>query len=456
MGEVGTTVLFQVPVSGAGFPNASGFGVEGGGILAVWIFEYSRASAEEVALSTAEAFSSRTAESYEILEPQLLTIDGHPAAQVDATSTDYFGRYISMKYDDEIVVTVEQIGSQEQVQRATPIMLEMFTTLRPSGVPLPDSDVAVSPELTQSHTRQADQTSFSAPGNWLIEETESYTLLTAPNGVTVGISSEPVGSEGNIVMATIAIITESLTRQVPNIELDPVEEFEVNSRPAARVVGRDGELAFNFWVLNLGGEIVGHISVIGPPNAVREVEPTVFAIAETITSGQVSDHFVETGSLVFTESITSEDGAFTIDYAADWSALSIDNFIVLSTPDIDLTGDVTVMNSGEFIIIVQNNLEFLADQTGLEFPQISDAATIARLVAQHADESGNPQSTEKLTINGRSASLVYGPDGDVDSVLLIFQMDDGELGSLNARIASGEMDIWFNTFLAIASSLSPR
>jgi hypothetical protein len=35
-------------------------------------------------------------------------------------------------------------------------------------------------------------------------------------------------------------------------------------------------------------------------------------------------------------------------------------------------------------------------------------------------------------------------------------MDDGELGSLNARIASGEMDIWFNTFLAIASSLSPR
>jgi hypothetical protein len=285
--DAGPSILFSAPIGGTGEPNTSGIAVEGGATLVQWRFIASDASPAAAAQAAAEDFVGADTDLYNITEPLHLTINGHAAAQVDTTSLIMLQRFISMEIDEETAVVVEMLGLGDSVVRVAPITLAMLATVRESGAPLPDSSPVVTPALMQNHLREADQTSFSAPADWFIEETDNFTLLTAPNGVTVGISSEPLPDLDDIVLDTITLISDNLLRQLPGVELSDIEEFEVNNQRAARVTGMDNGIYFGFWAIGLSSEVVGHISVIGPPEDVSELEAIIFAIAETITSGQV-------------------------------------------------------------------------------------------------------------------------------------------------------------------------
>ena len=325
------------------------------------------------------------------------------------------------------------------------------------ALPLPalaqDEEV---PPLTQHHTREQDLTSFSVPETWLIREQDTFALMIAPNGVTVGISSSPYLGSDDMVLESIEGIQFSLLQSYPDIVLSDIEEVEVNSRRAARVAGIDEGKYLGYWAIDLGGEVVGYLSVNGPPADVADLELTIAAVAATITSGQVSSDYGEEETFQFTESITTNDGSLTVAYAADWVAVADEDFIVFASPGVDLEDLPRDLGKGQFVLIVQNSLTVLEEQTELDLDVSTDPATIARALAREAESNGYERTLEKLTINGRAVALVHGPIGETDSAVLIIEQADGTLGHVNARLSPGGLDELFNVLLTIGASLSPR
>jgi hypothetical protein len=450
-----TSVIFSTPIASTGQPNASGIAMEGGSLSVWWAFEDGGTPAAEAALELANIFYEDGEDLYELSGPQAISINGRTAAQVDLESFVFFHRFIAMEIDEEKLATVFMLGSREQITTATPITFDMLATVRASGDPLPESAPVVTPALTQHHTREADQTSFSYPDGWGLEEQNNFTLLIVPNGVTIGISSDALPGYDDVVLETISSKRDGLTAGVPGVLVGDIEEIEVNGQRAARVAGLDGDIYYGFWSIDLGGNVVANISVIGEAAGVDEIQSAIQAIAESITSGLVERAALPSeGPLALTDSVTVEDGSFSLRHPAEWDALPNENTIILVSAA--FSGLDSVQEDGEVVVLVQNSLEYLSSESALELPENIDVSTAARAIARAAEENGTQQAIEKLVIHDLSASLLYGAEDDIATIILIFELSDGTLASMLAIMQSDDFQNLRPTLLAIAETVENR
>ena len=446
-GGNGKVFLFSAPIGGTGVPNAEGFSVEGGATVVFLTFEANGDSAEAKALAAAEEFATEDS-TFELGDPQALDINGRVGSQVDVTSMFFINRYIGMEVEGGVVVTVEILGFEEGVTRTTPIVMAMLATVRESGTPIPENVTVAGPPLPQSHLREADQTRFNYPADWGLQEQENFTLLIVPNGVTVGISSDYLPGLDDVVDDTITFKRERLSAGIPGTTLGEPEAFEVNGQRAASVFGLDGETYYGFWSIDLGGNVVGNISIIGDRRGVVEIESTIFAIAETITSGQVAEGAVSAGdAIALTETATSDDGTLSVQHPDGWEVQSLDDAIIL------FGGPDAASGGGELFIMVQSSLDFLAENIGLDLPDDVDATIAAREISVNAEANGAQLTVEKVEINERAASVLYGTDGDAGSVIVLFELEDGSVAALMAGLPDSAYEDLRPLLLAIAKSV---
>ena len=143
-----------------------------------------------------------------------------------------------------------------------------------------------------------------------------------------------------------------------------------------------------------------------------------------------------------TESITTEDGDYIVDYPSGWDVFEGGGLIGISNrPDVDIDD----MQSGDMagLIVPPTAIDFLG------FEQ-SDTPQFAATIMENDDSGVTPSSQVLIDLGSKEGFRVDFNDEELDSMVMFFEVDGG-LAAIIGNTLPGEMGDYATTLYAIAA-----
>lgn len=451
----GEEIIFDAPIFGIGQevqPPSEGMTV----MFTVHSRGKNSKTAEALAREEAEAFAEPPIAPS---PPQNLLLNTYPLAIVDVLGGILVTRHIVMDLQERNYVRVYLAGTLEQFFTATPLVLDILNTVRLADDTAPITPYMLSLPDSTAHARPNAWIVFEHPSDWQPEEMDTHTLLTAPNGVTVGISGEPLSPEipdsPSVPRNRVEEVIGLVQRDIPNITASGVVDFTVQGFPAARVyMTDDTELAFGYIVRGLEDTVYANITVVGEPQAVLSIDPTVLAIVHSISLATTVQPETPDSVFTLTQQFTSSDGSLIFKYPGEWVTYDSDAVVVLSNNDgLIQSGDLNNLQTGDIVIF------FIRDVSGLPeyaLSALNDDPTPMEIVTALSAESeaaGIPITREKVVLGGHSSAVSYGSDEAFDLLDIAIQMENGSITTLLVFFTSGGLELYKDTVLAVADTV---
>ena len=427
-------------------------------VFASWVFDGPGDTAEEVATSLADEFLDADSNTFKLTETQSFEIAGRAAAQLDIVSDPALHqRFIGMEYEDTATVLIWLVGEIDQIDSVASTSIEMLATMRPMGQGVPEAAVLGDVPLpTLTHTRPADQITFEYPSTWVVTERDDYSLVYVPSDVNINIWREQIPNGIDTLEAILDYASELLVQELPDVPFGDAETFKLETgRAALRSAGVDAERRYEFWIIDIGDGAASAALVLGPPDAVAELESALLALWGSVGVASEDELAASVSNIVLSETISSEENRFTVDYPEGWVAFPGDGMILIATSLESLGSATEGLLPGDVFLMVDDGLGIIAGG-GLVQEIPSDTSPDQVALAIQAVMGGQSQSEiffEELTIGNRPAALVLSPEPLLDNFVLIFEAPDGSLASLIAIVPSGELDDRRPVLIAIAESL---
>ncbi len=449
----GETVLFTAPIFGPGQgaqPPSEGIAV----MFTIHTRGKNSKTAEELARAEAESF----AESGSLPSPsQNLLLNTSPLAIVDVLGDILDARYIAVDLQEGNYALVWLAGTVEQFFTATPLVLDILNTVRLAEDTTPITPYMLSLSDSTAHARPNAWIVFEHPADWQAEEMDTHTLLTAPNGVTVGISGEPLSPDipdsPSVPRNRVEEVVGLVQRDIPNVIASEVIDFTVQGFPAARVYMTDNtELAFGYLVRGLEDTVYANITVVGEPQAVLSIDPTVLAIVHSISLTPTVQP--EDSVFVLTQQFTASDGSLIFKYPADWFTYDSDDVIILSNNDaVVQSGDLNTMQTGDIVIFFIRDVSSLPDYALSALNDDPTPMEIVTALSAESEAAGIPITREKILLGGHSSAVSYGSDEAFDLLDIAIKMENGSITTLLVFFTAGGLDLYKDTVLAVADTV---
>jgi hypothetical protein len=225
----------------------------------------------------------------EINDPIEYRITGKSAAQVDTTSALFNFTYLALELAPDTYLVMSLAGTPDQIAAVIPIVLEVFNTARYKGDSTPIKGLVLETILPESYSSSALLVNFNYPANWTVEETETYVLVTAPSGYSIGLSQYefyedevPAGVE-NLSEYEVVTTLEQILEQVPESSATEVITFELQGRSAAQAALQDSSGGYlGLLTVQFNDATVGRITIVGTPVQVAQMNQIVMGIAASL------------------------------------------------------------------------------------------------------------------------------------------------------------------------------
>ncbi|MBZ0308144.1 MAG: hypothetical protein K8I82_18910, partial [Anaerolineae bacterium] len=338
---------------------------------------------------------------------QNLLLNSNPLSIVDVMGEGMDARYMAVDLQQGNYALVGLMGALEQFFIATPLVLDILNTVRLAEETAPMTPYVLSLPESTAHTRPNAWIRFEHPTDWRAEEMDTHTLLTLPNGVTVGISGEPLSPDipdspavpRNRVEEVIGLVQ----RDIPDVTASEVVDFTVQAFPAARVYMTDNaQLGFGYIVRGLDDTVYANITVVGEPTFVMSIDPTILAVIHSISLASTAESSVFSLSQQF----TSSDGSLLFKYPGGWYTYDNEGVVILSNNDtLVQSGDLNNLQTGDIVIF------FVRDVTGL--PEYALSALnedptpmeIVTALSAESEAAGITLIREKILLGGHSSAV---------------------------------------------------
>lgn len=227
----------------------------------------------------------------EVSDPIAYRLTGRPAAQINSVNMIFSFSHIVLQIAPDTYLVAMLTGSIDQIVAATPIVLEVLNTARYQGDTTPLKPLVLESILPQNYSSDGLSIHFDYPADWVVEDTENYVLVTAPSGLSVGLSSYtffedefPADTE-NLAAFEVETKIPLILEQLPDGTATEVTAFELEGRPAASATVQDNQ-GGNLGLLSvqLDEVTVGRITIIGSPYQIAQAHQVILGIAASLDS----------------------------------------------------------------------------------------------------------------------------------------------------------------------------
>ena len=319
-------------------------------------------------------------------------------------------------------------------------------------------------ELTETFVSSDNVLSFDYPTGWyaeellpgivllsnnaVIEDDTSFSSAVSSGDLFIGIFSPQAmslafdGVTPDSMEQAFELFTETTDDYV---EIGEAETLEINERDALVVTAVSSVGDGLVYVLDFDGEYV----IISASTATGELDnfsDSFLAIVETIEYGTPADV------------LTFEESNLSFDYPTDWHA---EEFwlpgVVFIGNDAEVVGTIlendtsvsSAVSSGDlFVTIVSPQAMSLAFE-GVTPDSMEHAV---ELFSETAEDDAEIGEAETLEINERDALIVTIVESDLDTLVYVLDFD-GEYVIISANTATGEIDNFSDSILAIVETI---
>lgn len=447
----GEMVTFSAPVSGV-LPV----------VFTINTLGKNQKTAAELALSEADAVVGASPDVI-ITTPQELALGSLPLAVVDVIGEPFDSRYVAVDLGSGNYAMVWLMGGLEQFFQVLPTALEILNTVRLKGDTTPITPLALTIPNSLPYTRPNQQLAFHYPAKWQAQEMDTHTLLTAPNGVTVGISGEPLAANipdsPSVPRDRVEEVISLIQQDLPNVVPSEVIEFTMNDFPAARVfLTDDTGLGFGYIVRGLGQSVYANITIVGNAPDVLSLDPTVLTITQSITIPETPIAAAtpeETSSpFILTQQFSALGGALTFKYPENWVVYDVEDVIILSNNDaLVQAGDLNNLRVGDIVIFIIPDVSGLPDYALTALEDDATPMDVVTALSAETEAAGVPLTREKVVLGGHSSAISFGTDEVFDLFDIAIQMENGSITTLLVFFTSGGLDLHRDTVLAVANTI---
>jgi hypothetical protein len=285
IGEAGMP-MFSIPIQSQGISD-TGFSMDSSSMSVMVFLDEARTNttATDIALEQVEIAAMADM----LAAPLEYRITGRAAAQVDTANEIFNFTYIALELAPDTYLILMLNGSVDQIAATTPIVLEVLNTARYQDDATPLKRMVLEYLLPERYVSTNLGITFEHPSDWIAEDTDNYVLLTAPNGLSLGLSGYrffedkiPAGTE-NLAVFEVEEKLVQISEQIPNSVVSEVTSFELQGRSTARAVLQDesgGQLGL--LTIQFDEESVGRMTIIGTPAQLAQANQTVLAIAASL------------------------------------------------------------------------------------------------------------------------------------------------------------------------------
>lgn len=377
------------------------------------------------------------------------------------------------------------------------LRLIVFTVLLMLAFALPATAQDATPEptpveLVESHTDSGSDITIDYPEGWTFKEDDNseegvyfvgrvasdealleYDVLSYTSGemksgdvaIQFGFGTRDyftsnmpgVDSDSGPLEMTIAFA--GLVGDTGDVTFDEPKAVEINDLRAAEVSGKaEDRGAFTVLIVEYDRDLLGLFYVAAPPGELEQWEPTLLAMAKSVTIGEGVEATPEATEEAFTlgTALTLANGT-TLSYPDDWSKAVISGYAVfLGSNDAALNRAVeSTLKEGEVQVFVA--VDTIANLTpALNLGIASDASSLefAQALVDLQDATVDFEEPEEITFGEHPAAFVSGSTDGLDVSAYVIDLGDNVMALVRLLTPKDELDQWQPVADAIAESIT--
>lgn len=257
----------------------------------------------------------------------------------------------------------------------------------------------------------------------------------------------------------LVISFTKLAGDTGDVTFDEPAEVEFRDLRAALVHGKAEERGgFSLLIVEYEPDVLGLFLLSTADGDLPEWEPTLLAIAESVTIGEAVEGTPEATEEAFTlgETETLANGA-TLAYPTDWSKSVISGYAVFfGSTDAALNRSVeSTLKEGEVQVFVA--VDTIANLTpALNLGIASDASSLefAQALVDLQDGVVEFNEPEEVTFGGHPAAFVSGSTKGLDVSAYVIDLGDNVMALVRLLTPKDELADWQPIAAAIAESIT--
>lgn len=217
------------------------------------------------------------------------TLNGQAMAAIEVSSMLSTFRFVALDLGDGQFAQVTLTGVPEQFFMANPTVYAVLHSIGVDGAPIFAEVLDVAPliELSETYTLSDNTLTFNYPDGWAVNETESYALVDALDGYSLGISTDeflPDEDPTEAVGEFAAYARDSYLEEYDLTVHREVSRGFINGRPLAYFVMYEEptDTLFMMVVYGVTDERMVRITVLGSPRLVAAGNDNLHAIMRSM------------------------------------------------------------------------------------------------------------------------------------------------------------------------------
>jgi hypothetical protein len=220
----------------------------------------------------------------ELTGPDYFLVNDKVAVQLDVSTIMFNITDILLELDEDTLVKIQLTGTSDQIANTLLLAYEILGSVRLSDDTAEQAPLHFALSEPESYESDTHGIGFEYPADWEVSEGDSYVLVTAPSGVSIGLSYytyDPAPEDVEDIAAyEVQFTVDNTVEQIPTVEVGELLPFELNEQHYVRVaiIEPSEPLQLTAASVQFGDATVGNITFLGSPYLVGQEEATFLAI----------------------------------------------------------------------------------------------------------------------------------------------------------------------------------